>query len=84
MTGRVAGLGALALGAAAVVAATLVGQDQARLDAIVNPPALIRAALVGGSAALAVILLSRGLARLGLPAVALDADSLLAALRARG
>jgi hypothetical protein len=59
-----AALGALALGGAAVVAATLIGQDQARLEAVVNPPALIRAALVGVSAALAVILLSRGLARL--------------------
>lgn len=64
MTPRAATLGALALGGAAVVAATLVGQDHARLDAIVNPPALIRALLVGGSAALAVILLGRGLTRL--------------------
>jgi hypothetical protein len=64
VTPRAATLGALALGGAAVVAATLVGQDHARLDAIVNPPALIRALLVGGSAALAVILLGRGLTRL--------------------
>jgi hypothetical protein len=64
VSGRAATFGALALGAAAVVAATLVGQDQARLDAIVNPPALIRAFLVGGSATLAVILLGRGLTRL--------------------
>ena len=64
MSGRVAALGALGLGALAVIAATLVGQDQARLDAIVNPPAIVRAALVGGSAALAIILLGRGLTRL--------------------
>ena len=36
----------------------------ATLDAIVHPPPVVRAALVGGSAALAVILLSRGLSRL--------------------
>ena len=64
MNGRVAALGALALGGAAVVAATLVGLDQARLDMIVRPPTLIRAALVGGSVAIAVILLTRGLVRL--------------------
>ncbi len=64
MNSRIAALGALALGGAAVVAATLVGQDQARLDMIVRPPTLIRAALVGGSAAITVILLTRGLVRL--------------------
>ena len=61
---RVAALGALALGGTAVAVATLVGQDHARLDSLVHPPTLIRAALVGGSAALAVILLTRGLIRL--------------------
>ena len=61
---RVAGIGALALGALAVVAATVLGSAAGALDAIVHPPALIRAALVGGSAGLAVILLSRGLTRL--------------------
>jgi hypothetical protein len=55
---------ALALGALAVVAATVLGSAAGALDAIVHPPALIRAALVGGSAGLAVILLSRGLTRL--------------------
>jgi hypothetical protein len=64
MRPRVAGFGALALGALAVVAATLVGSTAGTLDAIVHPPALIRAALVGVCAGLAVILLSRGLARL--------------------
>ena len=66
MNGRVAALGALALGGATVAAATLVGQDHARLDTLVHPPTLIRAALVGGSAALAVILLTRGLVRLAM------------------
>jgi hypothetical protein len=61
---RTAALVALALGALAVVAATLVGQDPARLDAIVKPPALIRAALVGVAAVLGVTCLVRGLTRL--------------------
>ena len=61
---RLAGFGALALGALAVVAATALGSAAGALDAIVHPPALVRAALVGGSAGLAVILLSRGLTRL--------------------
>jgi len=61
---RVTGIGALVLGALAVVAATVLGSVTGALDTIVHPPALIRAALVGGSAGLAVILLSRGLTRL--------------------
>ena len=64
MTSRSAAIVALLLGALAVVAATVVGANAAVLDAIVHPPAIIRAALVGGSAGVAVILLSRGLARL--------------------
>jgi hypothetical protein len=55
---------AIGVGGLAVVAATLAGTDGTTLQAIVHPPALVRAALVGGSAALAVVLLSRGLARL--------------------
>jgi hypothetical protein len=61
---RTAALGAIGLGGLAIVAATLVGSNGATLDAIVHPPPLIRAGLVGGSVAIAVILLSRGLARL--------------------
>jgi hypothetical protein len=64
MTPRLAALVALVLGGVAVVAATVIGANAATLDAIVHPPPVIRAALVGGSAAIAVILLSRGLARL--------------------
>ena len=64
MDPRLAALGAIGLGALAVIAASLAGTDANRLDAIVHPPALIRAALVGGSAGVAAILLSRGLARL--------------------
>jgi hypothetical protein len=55
---------ALGLGALAVIAATVAGSSSGVLDALVHPPALVRAALVGGSVALAVVLLSRGLERL--------------------
>jgi hypothetical protein len=61
---RSAAVGALGLGAIAVVAATAAGTSANALDSLVHPPALIRAALVGGSAAVAVFLLSRGLVRL--------------------
>ena len=59
MTPRLAAIVALVLGAVAVVAATLVGATADALEAIVHPPPLIRAALVGASAAIAVITLSR-------------------------
>ena len=62
----VAGFGALALGRArASSPRPSLGSAAGPLDAIVHPPALIRAALVGriGSGWL-VILLSRGLTRL--------------------
>jgi hypothetical protein len=49
----------------AVVGATLVGSSAGALEAIVTPPPLVRAALVGGSAALAVVLFSQALVRLG-------------------
>jgi hypothetical protein len=55
---------ALGFGALAVVAATLVGQDPARLEAVVQPPAIVRAGLVGVSVVLAVVCLGRGLMRL--------------------
>ena len=64
MTPRLAALIALILGGVAVVAATLVGANADTLDAIVHPPPVIRAALVGGSATIAIVLQSRGLARL--------------------
>ena len=64
MSPRVAAGAALALGAVAVVAATVLGSTSGSLDALVRPPALIRAALVGATAALAVLLLSRSIARM--------------------
>jgi hypothetical protein len=61
---RSAAFGAIALGGLAVGVATLLGSNAGFLDAVVHPPPLVRAGLVGGSVALAVILLSRGLARM--------------------
>jgi hypothetical protein len=55
---------ALGLGAVALVGGTIVGWNAGWLDRIVSPPPFLRAFLVGGSVALAVILLSRSLARL--------------------
>jgi hypothetical protein len=55
---------ALALGALAVAGATLVGWNEGLLDAVVTPPALLRAALVGGSVTLGLVLLTRSVGRL--------------------
>jgi len=64
VTARSGAVVALLAGGAAVVAATIVGWSSAFLDTVVHPPPLIRAALVGGSVGVAVILMSRSLARL--------------------
>lgn len=65
MTGsRAAPALATLLGGGAVLAAMLAGGDGAVLDRLVHPPTILRAGLVGASATLAVILLSRGLGRL--------------------
>lgn len=64
MSSSVATVAALVLGGIAVLIATIAGGDGAFIERLVHPPALIRAALVGGSASLAIILLARGLARL--------------------
>jgi hypothetical protein len=55
---------ALALGALAVVGATIVGWNEGLLDALVTPPPLLRAGLVGGSVALGIVLLGRSVGRL--------------------
>jgi hypothetical protein len=55
---------ALGLGLIALVGASVLGWNAGLLDTIVRPPALVRAALVGASVALAVILLSRSVGRL--------------------
>lgn len=64
MSPRTAALAAIGLGGLAVVAATVAGMNGAVLDAVVHPPPLIRAALVGASAGLGVALLVRAIGRL--------------------
>jgi hypothetical protein len=65
VTPRAGAVLALVLGGLAVVAATALGSSASFLDAVVHPPAIVRAALVGGSVAAAVLLLLRALDRLG-------------------
>lgn len=55
----------LAAGVAAVLAATVLGGAGSLLDAVVSPPIVVRAALVGVSAVAALALLGRALAALG-------------------
>lgn len=71
---------ALGLGALAVVGATLAGSDPRWLETLVTPPPIVRAALVGGSAALGIILLQRSLGRLA-DAGADDVAGLIRAVR---
>jgi hypothetical protein len=61
---RLATAAAVALGLLAVGAAMLAGGNGVLIDSLVHPPAIVRAALVGASTAIAVLLLSRGLGRL--------------------
>jgi hypothetical protein len=56
---------ALVLGLVAVVVGTVLGGGGGFLDVVVPPPTLIRAALVGASAVVALALLSRALTELG-------------------
>ena len=64
MSPRLAAAVAIGLGLLAVIGATAAGSSAGLLETIVRPPALIRAGLVGGSAALAIVLLSRSVGRL--------------------
>lgn len=64
MTGRWSAAVALGLGVIAVIAATVAGSDARWSEAIVAPPPVLRAALVGASVALGVILFLRSLGRL--------------------
>ena len=70
---------AIVLGILAVAAATLVGSD-GRLQAIVAPPPLIRAALVGGSFVLAAWLLLAAVRRMSAAGTA-DVRGLIRAVR---
>jgi hypothetical protein len=51
----------LAFGVVAFAGGTLMGWNGALLDAVVSPPALVRAALVGGSVVLGIALLGRAI-----------------------
>lgn len=55
---------AVGLGMLAIVAATVVGWNGAWLDAVVAPPPIVRAALVGGAVALGALLLARSVGRM--------------------
>ncbi|MEP6637959.1 MAG: hypothetical protein ABJC39_01295 [Chloroflexota bacterium] len=79
MSPRIAALAAVGLGIVAVVAATAFGSSSSAIDVFISPPAVIRAGLVGGSAALCVFLLSRGLVRLA--AGSTDVPSLVRGVR---
>jgi hypothetical protein len=56
---------ALGLGIAAVLVGTVLGGAGPLLDAVVAPPLIVRAALVGASAVLALALLGRAVTALG-------------------
>ena len=58
---RLAAALAIGAGVGAVILGTALGFAPALLDAIVHPPTIIRAALIGGSVAIGVVLLSRSL-----------------------
>ena len=58
---RLAAALAIAAGLAAIVVGTALGIAGPLLDAVVHPPAIVRAALIGGAVALGVVLLTRGL-----------------------
>jgi hypothetical protein len=64
VTPRVAAIGALGLGVFAVVVAMALGSSVAVADAVIHPPPVVRAALVGGSVAIGLILLTRALTRI--------------------
>jgi hypothetical protein len=61
---RAGAAAATILGFAAVVLATLVGWNAGWLDAVVTPPAIVRASLVGLGVALGVMLLTRSIVRM--------------------
>ena len=71
---------AVGLGILAVVAATVVGWNGAWLDAVVTPPPIVRAALVGGAVALGVLLLARSVGRMS-EAGTQDVPGLIRAVR---
>ena len=77
---RVGAAVAIVLGTLAVAAATLVGWNEGWLDALVAPPPVVRAALVGGSVALGVWLLAQSARRMA-AAGTTDVRALIRAVR---
>ena len=71
---------AVGLGILAVVAATVVDWNGALLDAVVAPPPILRAALVGGAVALGAFLLARSVGRMA-EAGTQDVPGLIRAVR---
>jgi hypothetical protein len=71
---------AIVLGALAVAAATIAGSGGGWLDAIIAPPPLLRAALIGGTAALAGWLLVEAVRRI-VAAGTTDVRGLIRAVR---
>lgn len=64
MRPRLASASAILAGLLAVIIGTALGLTPVFLEAIVNPPAIVRAALIGGSVAMGVVLLTRGIVAL--------------------
>ena len=64
MSARASAVAALLLGLFALVAATAIGSTAGGLEAVVTPPPIVRAILVGACVAAGVVLLLRSLARL--------------------
>jgi hypothetical protein len=77
---RVGAAVAIFLGTLAVAAATVVGWNEGWLDAVVAPPPIVRAALVGGSVALGAWLLAQSAARMAASGTA-DVRGLIRAVR---
>jgi hypothetical protein len=71
---------AIGLGVLAVIAATVVGSNGGWLGAVVEPPPLLRAALVGLSVALGAMLLARSVTRMSASGAG-DVPGLIRAVR---
>jgi len=71
---------AISMGTLAVAAATVGGWNEGWLDAVVAPPAIVRASLMGGSVALGAWLLAQSAARMATAGTA-DVRGLIRAVR---
>jgi hypothetical protein len=77
---RIGAATAILLGTLAVAAATLVGWNAGWLDALVEPPTLVRAGLVGLSVALGAWLLAQSIQRMAMSSTS-DVRGLIRAVR---